>query len=300
MKARTEDITTNRLGGVKRTLHDPYKMVGTIISPEINRKSGVLIFEQDWDLMIVLDACRFDVMAEVADNLNWLPAPECKRSVGTGSREWMEGNFGEEQTTEMKKTAYITANPWSENKCKEEDFRLLEEVWRFGHDTDLDVTPPRTVTDKTIQVGREYDIERCLVHYMQPHAPFIPQIEKNKQIMAQCDGFENSIWRAVLRGRVDAEWVWEAYKQNLRLVLEDVKLLIDNFDAESTIVTADHGNAIGEWGLFGHSGPAIAPVVNIPWIKTSATDNNTHKPDFPDKEPTRNREEQLEKLGYLV
>jgi hypothetical protein len=296
LRTRLADISTNGTGGIKRMLHDVYERAGTKIRPERNSEQGAMIFEADWDLMVVLDACRFDVMAAVAEDYDWLPAPSCVQSAGTGTRPWMEANFHPDYASEMADTVYVTANPWSDSTCPHDKFADVDEVWQYGHDEDLHVTPPRVITDRAIEAGRESNAGRYLVHYLQPHAPFLEDIEMN---VALVDDYEESIWRSILRGRVDRETIMDAYKRNLHEVLSDVQLLLDNFDAETATITSDHGNAIGEWGFYGHGGPAIAARVNVPWIETTATDTRSHDPEPVTVNSSQSVRDKLSDLGYL-
>ncbi len=41
------------------------------------------------------------------------------------------------------------------------------------------------------------------------------------------------------------------YKENLEFVWSEVQDMIDSLDGKS-IVTADHGELLGEWGRYGH------------------------------------------------
>jgi len=39
--------------------------------------------------------------------------------------------------------------------------------------------------------------------------------------------------------------VWEAYNENLDIVLTEIEALLDELDGKS-VITADHGNLVGE------------------------------------------------------
>lgn len=101
-------------------------------------------------------------------------------------------------------------------------------------------------------------------------------------------------------GEPSIEGVWEDYRDNLRYVLDDVSLLRDNIDAERFAISADHGNAIWEYGLYGHPGGISLPVLNeVPWCVTDATDHQTHTPPERSKtEPTQETGGILNVLGY--
>lgn len=59
-------------------------------------------------------------------------------------------------------------------------------------------------------------------------------------------------------------------------MLDDVtERFLTNCDAEIAI-SADHGNGMGEWGVWAHPPGAIAPVVRkVPWITIAGKDSQT-------------------------
>jgi len=101
-------------------------------------------------------------------------------------------------------------------------------------------------------------------------------------------------------GKIPRKRVWDAYIDNLRLVLDDVEIVLENLDAERVTITADHGEAFGEWGQYSHLSASPLPVVKkVPWVETSASDTNTHTPAAETTETTTDIEDHLADLGYL-
>lgn len=94
--------------------------------------------------------------------------------------------------------------------------------------------------------------------------------------------------------------MWEAYLATLRYVLDDVALLLENVDAERVVITADHGEAFGEWGFYGHTVGCPHPVVRrVPWVETTATDEETHESAVtPEVDAAFDRDQHLRDLGY--
>jgi len=45
--------------------------------------SGDHIYDDDWDLLIILDACRYDLMQEITDNYGFLNEFGSRRSVNS-------------------------------------------------------------------------------------------------------------------------------------------------------------------------------------------------------------------------
>jgi hypothetical protein len=266
--------------------------------------SGDSIFEYEWDLLIILDACRPDVLAEVSEDYSFLTdKPATIWSKGSGSRSWMERNFVPNWTSEMEKTAYVSGNPFTDNYAATEKFDYLDEVWRYAWDEDHGTIPARTITDRAIDTARTRDSHRLLVHYMQPHFPSIPDpIGSTIDIEEFGEGWE-SVWDDLASGKVSTERVWKSYQANLEYVLDDVELLLENVDAEIAIISADHGNAFGELGFYGH--PPYNPIPSlrrVPWVETTATDSRTYEPDEDEERTDVSNTDvnaRLRDLGYL-
>lgn len=264
-------------------------------------RPGDPIYADEWDLLIVLDACRYDLMEEVIDDYAFLSALESRYSMNSVTRLWMTENFTDEYRDRMAETHYVSGNPFSRDLLDEEAFAGLTEVWTYAW-VDPGTVPPRAVTDATIRAGRETDADRIVAHYMQPHCPFIPapEICGTKEVDRFGNPPDGDVWDRVQRGAVDRAEAWDGYRRNLELVLRDVELLLENVDAERVVVTSDHGNAFGEWGLYGHLPNTPLPCMReVPWIETTAVDERTHHPDTERSDIEVDRKEQLGALGYL-
>ena len=76
---------------------------------------GTNIFERDWDVMIVLDACRVDSMEAVVNEYAFLPSTVSKiTSRASSTIEWVSQTFTTKYEDEISKTVYVSANPWPE------------------------------------------------------------------------------------------------------------------------------------------------------------------------------------------
>lgn len=279
-------------------------------------------YDHDWDLLILLDACRWDLMEEVVDEYDFLKTYGTFVGQSSHSREFLHKMFMEnrhsgldkiqvwkeilrdpddidifkqhyqmQENPEISETAYITWNMFSEMLDDDAfyDYAALgRQEW--GHDKQI--LSPRKLTDYAIDLMRREDPERTIVHYMQPHTPF-----------RNSDGVEvpGSVWDRIQRGQKDYDQAWAEYKDNLRWVLDDVELLLENVDAEKVIISSDHGNAIGEWGCYGHRPYVpIKAVKRVPWIETTAVDRETYEPEVEELSDVDEEEvqERLKALGY--
>jgi hypothetical protein len=279
---------------------------------------GTNVYNREWDILIVLDACRVDLMKEVVSEYDCFDRVDSIYSVGSHSAEWMENTFSDEYLEDINKTEYITANPHSRSALPlpMSEFKAADEVWRYGFDTGLGTIPPRIITDQTINASREGETEQVIAHYMQPHQPFIAGEEVfpgESMLMDEVtedagqdgewspgDIGRHNIWRMCRQGEISRSELWAPYRENLRLVLDEIVLVLNNVDAK-VVVTADHGNAIGEWGMYGHPAGCLLPAVRkVPWIEATGTDTREYEPDDHSQSDERNdTDEILKSLGYL-
>ncbi|MUV88796.1 hypothetical protein GJ629_01915 [Halapricum sp. CBA1109] len=160
-------------GGVRRVTDG----ISTAARREFNDifRPGTPIYELDWDLIIVLDACRADLLQSVASQYSYLNT-DTVYSVGTKTTEWMGKNFTERFRNDMESTAYVSANPNSDKFVSSDDFAILDELWRYAWDDDIGTVHPRSVTDRAINIHRTHTPDKMIAHYMQPHEPFYQKI----------------------------------------------------------------------------------------------------------------------------
>jgi hypothetical protein len=272
-------------------------------------RQGTNVYEKEWDVLLLLDTCRPDVMSDVADGYDFLPSDvPSLTSLGSTSWEFLDRTFVGADPAAVADTAYVCANNFSQEfgDAFEPDpkaFGLLDEVWRYGWDDDLGVVPPKTVTDRAVSVGRESDFDRLIVHYMQPHVPYRSLSVGDRADADERGQAKKSVWDLLQMGEMDRKEAWDAYRDNLRWVLDDgVAPLLENLDAETVVLSSDHGEAFGEWGLYGHYRHVPAPVLReVPWVEISAIDERTLEPEVVPEEIELEQstlEDRLTALGY--
>jgi len=270
---------------------------------------GTNVFAREWDVLVVLDACRADLLRSVASEYDFLGPVQTVRSVGSSSSEWLEKTFvGHPETA---RTAMVTGNTWTGRYLEADAFAGLDEVWKYAWDEEAGTVPAAAVTDRTIALARDRDPDRLVAHYMQPHHPFVPDPIAGDDGLARTgeESNEGNPWVLLRRGEVGVERVWDAYEANLRHVLGEVAALAANVDGRIA-VTADHGNCFGEWGLYGH--PMYTPIpalLAVPWATVDGEDTGTREPTLAPPEPLpvsrvhakrdETERDRLRALGYL-
>lgn len=246
---------------------------------------GESIWEREWDVLVVLDACRVDLMREIAHEYPFVGVVGEFTSLASKSSDWLLRTFDEAHAEDVRRTAYVTGNPYTAKVDLPVEPAVHDEVWRYAWDDDLHTVPPRPMTDRAIDTwrGRGDEFDRMVVHYMQPHGPFVdhPDIGEYGTPDDFGEGFGNLWGRTGIARELPRETIWRAYRDNLRLVMDDVSLLLSNLAAEEVVLTADHGNAVGEWGVYGHPADVLLPCIrNVPWVRTRGRDDGEYDPEL--------------------
>lgn len=287
-----------RSGGVAKVGSGIFSWIATSQASKWSRKKATLalggdvVWNRDWDILCVLDACRADLFEEVVDESGTIS------SVGATSRTWVSRTF--ESCEHPGRTAYITGNPfWTEVNTDDLGYFHIEGTSETEYG--IETVPPAVLAEHTIDVWRRREtlgVDRLIVHFMQPHAPFRSKPEWFRRAIGE-DSWSAHIWKRLRDGEFTEDEVWEAYRDNLRWVLEDgVRPLQSNCEG-LIAMTADHGNAMGEWGFYGHPlGCPVSAVREVPWKTTTGHDEGTIQPESKEARESVDIERQLEALGY--
>ncbi|WP_153952565.1 hypothetical protein [Halosegnis longus] len=273
-----------------------------------HNKNGSDIFNEDWDVLIILDACRYDMFRNnntISGNL------EYRISQGSNTPEYLEANIGGKC---LHDTVYTTANPqlhrnWSRINP---DLHAIIDVWKeSGWDKETGTVLPETMTEFAIESVEQYPNKRHIIHYIQPHYPFISNTTRSAEShLANPAASGDNIWKRIMSGRVDPEEykIEYYYNQNLREVLPYIEQLIDDISGK-IVITSDHGNMLGERGfpipvkIWGHPRGIYADeLVKIPWL----TIKNGSRPEIKAEPPdsvcsgvdNSTIGERLKQLGY--
>ncbi len=313
VKKSEDRIRTDPVMGIPRSFY--YAYVASLLTVSKRYSIGTNVFEEDWDLLIILDACRVDAIREVANDYEYIASVDSIWSVGSTSFEWLPLTFQRTNLDEIRKTAYVTGNPYTEpvfrNKkeppvsqpipfgpknydvVEPTDFAYLDEVWRYGVDNENNVVLPRTMTDRAIDIHRSKNPDKMIIHYIQPHEPHLGEEH----------GLGSNVFVDLRKGIISKSEAWKSYVENLKLILDELNLLLENIDAERVVISADHGEAFGEFGFYAHQiGCPLPGVRKVPWIETTAKDENTHEPQTKRNLSSRRElevDEHLAHLGYL-
>lgn len=280
------------------------QLVDNSVTHALARRGSQNVYEREWDVLILLDCARVDMMEAVKDEYEFIDEVGEHVTPGTHSPEWMQYTFTDEHRDEVARTLHVTANTYSAEYIDGDALLHLEEVWRDGWDEEHKTVLPRTVTDRAISLYRELSPERTIIHYMQPHTPFVPFPEiDSRQLSGPGVGESGGMNVPELaEAGYTREEIWQFHIENLRYVLDDLEVLLSSIDADRVVISADHGQALGEKGVWGHPrGSRLKCVRTVPWCVTSAKDTGEYDP--PERTgATASDDDELsveEKLRYL-
>lgn len=275
-------------------------------------REGVAVAEEDWDNLLVLDACRYDAFAKTNDISGTL---ESKTSLGSNSGEFMERNFGDGV---FHDTVYVSGNPYI-SLLDEDTFHSVRSLFADEWDEERGTVMPETAVDAALQAHHEFTDKRLIVHFMQPHAPFIGETGRRiphigdtsttEKLERTPDDEIRDVWTNLRYGFGDTDitTVRKAYAENLEIVLEAVETLLDDLSGRS-VVTADHGELLGERLQpvpvrgYGHPDWIRAPeLVEVPWLVVESGERREVTAEAPETTEFDDEivDDRLAALGYV-
>lgn len=262
-----------------------------------------LILSNEWDCLIILDACRYDYFEAIYRK--YIDG-KLKKVISPASEtyEWCSKVF---KKGDFSDVVYISANPYINSKIKIRDFHAKKcfskiiDVWEFGWNKQLNTVPPENVNRATFMALRKYRKKRFIVHYLQPHAPYLSLAEAG---FRQYSGFEwkdnvkthfykkvisSLLTRSLRVPFISKRFIFEArlclglefnplhftflkmgkqglrqaYKDNVRCVLKPLSELglLHSLGNKRVIVTSDHGEFLGEMEMYGHFPGCSHPIL---------------------------------------
>jgi hypothetical protein len=212
------------------------------------------LFERDFDNLIIIDACRHDLFEEVEGKTEYRITKE------SHSRGFIRKNFSEGDFTDF---VVVTANPFFNDEIFNETtgrelydvfhevFKTFETKW----DEEEKTVKPESVVEDLKTAEKLFPNKRKLVWFMQPHYPFLDKskIWEDTGFSKKLEGKNSDVWNEAEKGNFQKENIWESYKDNLKYVMPFAVKSAEILSGE-TILTSDHGNLVGENGLYGHPG----------------------------------------------
>jgi len=244
-----------------------------------------------WDVLLVLDACRADVLSTVAKTA----VVGSVRSPVSSTPEFLDEA---RRHRLFEGTIYVSANPQTGDRSPGSDLTLIRS-YEDGWDDTLETVPaPHVLAEIRDRLGEGRPI---VGHLMQPHYPHICEIDGrtmpvpnglHPQAFDRSWLADQNVQAVLATGAFDLSDARRSYEACVDYAWSHVSSFAAELASEGyrVVITADHGELFGERGFVEHPvGVQIGPLVRVPWVvfePVSATD----------RQP--NVAEQLEALGY--
>jgi hypothetical protein len=201
---------------------------------------AVHVMEEDWDTLIILDACRADLFEEVMD-LSRFDRYSRAISLGSHSSEWTRRNFTGKKFAD---TVYVSANPHTTLLASDSFYEIVE-MWK-GIDIAPNQLDPSRMVEAAIEAHKRHPEKRLIVHLMQPHGT---------------------------GGLIHDRSSWEeTHRETLKHLTKYIFDIDDALDGK-TVISADHGQLFHSGpravlGLTGHKARLRIPeLVYVPWAE---------------------------------
>lgn len=257
------------------------------------------LLDLDYDAMVVLDACRWDVLDDVTE---W-PFDRA-RSPGSQTPQWLDVA----EDTGIFEGAHVVSGQGQYEHFDDLGEAEVYPIWEDHYDHRLQTVPPREVLEPAEDVlysGKTPTV----VHLVPPHAPYIARVGEEWLLTEP----SVNIWKrpqdddgdsgflppqvAMAEGYVDIPRARKGYRASVESTWEVAAEYVGRWagDGHTVVVTADHGEVFGRWREFGlYEHPArchIRPLVEVPF--------EVFEPGEDPHEPAETTEEKLAALGYV-
>ncbi|NIN68740.1 MAG: hypothetical protein GTO63_29345 [Anaerolineae bacterium] len=225
------------------------------------RPKPTLVTDRAWQTLIVLDACRWDSFHSVFGNLGyggkW--TLDSITSPASNTQGWIRRNFVINRRKEtLRDVIVVSTNPYLSQgyfdmQGWEFPFHSSRDLWKTGWDERLQTVLPEVVVETGLSLA--LGGKRMIIHFLQPHEPYIEYPELTETFYRLDQG---SIPIASAR---------EAYQSNVRIALESALKLAASLRGP-VVITSDHGELFGEYGLYGHPpGVHVPELIRVPWLE---------------------------------
>lgn len=270
--------------------------------------NGTNIFAEDWDTLVILDACRYDMFAERNTLSGRLKS---RQSKGSSTAEFLEANFAERS---LHDTVYTTANPQIRQHWERinPDLHAIIDVWKGNRwNKQIGTVLPEQMTEAAIDAIEQFPHKRHIIHYMQPHYPFVgSDTEFDRGHLNDPNPEKDNLWWQIMKGDLDPDLnnVQKYYYENLDCVFPHLRTLLEHIEGR-TVITSDHGNMLGERAFpipvrtWGHPrGLYTDELVTVPWLVVESGSRRRIISESPESADERTESDvvadRLRQLGY--
>lgn len=268
---------------------------------EVNQSEKII--KGRWKYLFVLDACRYDYFEMICGMKGELKRAHSPAFKGKGAPTsvWYRNIF----QSRFDDVIHISSHPRVNSKMEVEGFNGSEhfhrviDLWDTEWDERFGTVLPEAVTKRAREVIEDSPDKRFIIHYMQPHTPYLsldpPAVKKKREpgsresisrrirnktvsIARKIIGDKRAVGLMDILGlpplspmddalrKVGKKGVKKAYRKNVERVMGCVKDLSRDLNGVK-VITSDHGELLGERGRFGHDFDEMPELALVPWFE---------------------------------
>jgi hypothetical protein len=262
--------------------------------------------------LIVLDALRYDYAREILPMyLNGTLT--CAWSAAHDTFQYGNRCWGDRVYDEVTYVSGAVPLNSEETEFDNEHFNRLYgdfvprdnlpgliDAWKDCWDTSLGTVPADALTD----YARDYqDADQLVVHYFQPHAPYIGR----EGLLGHTDStdaepntgepVDKPLWDSIKEGETTVNRLQAAYRANVHVAAREAARFIQSLDDRRVVVMADHGELLADYGTDAVSHPRVPypEIRRVPWFEV---DSITTGPQTRERGGSDSVADRLEALGY--
>ena len=244
--------------------------------------------KENWDYLLIIDACRYDVFEEVVKERGLkgkltLFDTRCGQTP-TWYRKYWSYKDSDIHLISSNPQPFMTVCTWDAHKrfktarWADPESSTEGEFIKKWLKKDEQTWNPDIVLD--VFERYHWPGSRYLLHFMPPHLPYLG--EKGKSLLKKLGVVNNphrNIYDAVRDYGRQGHWdeVRECYKENLEYVLDKIYARLDLFPGK-VVISSDHAEMLGEpnfddQGIFGHGreagpkSPVWEKIRQVPWFE---------------------------------
>ena len=297
-------VTTER---ILHLLHHPVEAL-RVINRCVRWRSfvndgGIYVLDQDWDNLVILDACRYDIFAEEITQFGLKGNLQKIESRAPTTSDWVRTNFQDRTLTDI---VCVSNNPWYEQLSGLNlNFHAYYPTYA-GNSGDYEETLDN-LQDLVEEAANAYKDKRLLIHIGLPHEPYIGETAQEHPMLKRANS------PAEAAKKIDHESpdniIEEAYRENLGFGIEIAEGLCDHLSGK-TVISSDHGELLGEryptmpFKQYGHHGILVPELLYVPWFVCEYDTRREIYSEEPVKRvketPQEDLNEQLEYMGYQI
>lgn len=250
-------------------------------------KQKKLIDAMDWDVLIILDACRCDAFCNIFKYKEVIRVD----SDATATPEWLKKTW----TKKYDNIIYLSGNPFvnskgvktNDNSFVGGDHFEVKDCWDGAFNKKTGRIESSAM--KMYAIGYLNALKtgkKLVIHFMQPHSPYIFGDTKHNSFFTTLSKIipmrQQLLLNKVkfirkLKPRTESTYseyytdkeIKEAYMRNLESAREDVEYVVNQaaMFGFKVVITADHGELFGEYERYGHGGKVVPELISVPWIE---------------------------------